>query len=117
MSRIKTAARVFAYIIKTTASILARLLKQVLPLIPRLLGELSGRISNRLRFSLTFKTTLTYTLLFITILITLGTLLTGAFATFLLYSSGQALEKKQPGGGPLNGGWRGYTPGDDQTPG
>jgi two-component system sensor histidine kinase ArlS len=93
MSRIKTAARVFAYIIKTTASILARLLKQVLPLIPRLLGELSGRISNRLRFSLTFKTTLTYTLLFITILITLGTLLTGAFATFLLYSSGQALEK------------------------
>jgi signal transduction histidine kinase len=93
MSRIKTAARIFAYIIKTTASLLARLLKQVLPLIPRLWGELSGRISNRLRFSLTFKTTLTYTLLFITVLMTLGTLLTGAFTAFLVYNSGQAMER------------------------
>lgn len=93
MSTIKTAARIFAYIIKTTASILARILKQVLPLIPRLFGELSREISNRLRFSITFKTTLTYTLLFIAILITLGTLLTGAFASFLVYNSGQAMEK------------------------
>lgn len=93
MSSIKTAARVFAYIVKTTASILARILKQVLPLIPRLFGELTREINNRLRFSITFKTTLTYTLLFIAILATLGTLLTGAFASFLVYSSGQAMEK------------------------
>lgn len=93
MSSIKKAARVLAYIIKTTAVILARILKQVLPLIPRLFGELAREINNRLRFSITFKTTLTYTLLFIAVLATLGTLLTGAFASFLLYSSSQALEK------------------------
>ncbi|MEN6389202.1 MAG: ATP-binding protein [Syntrophomonas sp.] len=93
MSSIKKAARVLAYIIKTTASILAMILKQVLPIIPRLFKEISRKISNRLRFSLTFKTTLTYTLLFITVLITLGTLLTAAFASFLIYNSGQAMEK------------------------
>lgn len=93
MSSVKKAARVSAYIIKTTASILARILKLALSVIPRLFGELTREINNRLRFSLTFKTTLTYTLLFTTVLITLGALLTGAFASFLLYNSGQAMEK------------------------
>ncbi|HWP98683.1 MAG TPA: histidine kinase dimerization/phospho-acceptor domain-containing protein, partial [Syntrophomonadaceae bacterium] len=93
MSNARKFARVFKYVVKTAASIVFEILKLVLPLIPRLFREISKEISKRLRFSITFKTTVTYSLLFTIILLILGTLLTGAFGSFLIYNTNKSLEK------------------------
>lgn len=93
MSKARKVARIFKFVVKTFASVLLEILRLVLPLIPRLFGEIFKEINKRLRFSITFKTTVTYTLLFTIILLILGALFTGAFGYFLIYNTGQSLEK------------------------